>query len=1007
MAAGKKRQLNYELLRIIAMLMIVSLHYLSKGGLLGDPARADMTPAGYTAWFIEALCLVAVNVYVLISGYFGVDARGSMSYGNRVTFTEVLKKPFQIWKQVFFYSMLFGCGALVIGVQEFDLYQFFSYCFPIVTEHYWFATYYIVLCLLMPFLNIGISYLEQKESQYLLTGLLLVFSVSKTVIPMQLPWDKYGYDSMWFIVLYLTGAYLRRYGSKLIRTRLRAALLYFGSVFAVFASFVLIRLIYLKTGSLEAMIHYGYAYNFLFCYTGAVGLFLLFAEYKTESKENKKNLGLLLERFRRPVELVSGATFGVYLIHEHINIRYAWPVWFHCEAQAGRSAVSFLGHMLVTVLCVYLVCTAIELVRQRSSMTLLPALILLVYPLRHAGVGLDMMDAGYALGNYRFFESLNPMWKLATYLANVTGVLLSKLPFGDTWTGMNVYCGLLIGAAAVGVYLFLWNRYGQKHKLFAVLFFVAEMAALSLCWAPPVILYHYLGYLLMTAAVMVLFVAIIKEKRSCFVIAGVILGLCVAVRMPNITYMALILPVWCDCFWNRDQKETEAKKRLKGGASKNRRPKEFSPKKNTCFSQLITHTLYCVGGYLIGFFIPLGAICVRYGLTAYPEMVSSLFGMTDHAMDYKPTAMVMAMFEDYIQYSAWLLLFAGYMAIGVLFFCLLNKMLGKMPGRFAKTAVKEKIIVVIKVLYAAGLLVVLRFCYGRGMFDLNYSEYFSMYKWVTVYLLIVLGLCIYMLLNKAAGREMKLWAVFLPVIIFVTPLGSNNGLYPIINNLFLVMPVSIIMITDVFHKIRQSCKSESAGVIGAAARFPFQTVLCFVLICTALQSALFGAGFVFHDAGALAYINEKSGYIELRDSPGTGLVTTADKNAALEELGRFLYPNALNKRRVILYGNIPAVAYLFDMEPAIFTTWADLDSNSMDILRAELEDLTDTGTPDTLPVILLGRPALESLTEQDGLKYQKLQLILDFIERNGYRLCFENAAYLVLTVNPNLAIQWP
>ena len=29
MGAGKKRQLNYELLRILAMLMIVCLHYLS------------------------------------------------------------------------------------------------------------------------------------------------------------------------------------------------------------------------------------------------------------------------------------------------------------------------------------------------------------------------------------------------------------------------------------------------------------------------------------------------------------------------------------------------------------------------------------------------------------------------------------------------------------------------------------------------------------------------------------------------------------------------------------------------------------------------------------------------------------------------------------------------------------------------------------------------------------------------------------------------------------------
>lgn len=35
----KDRQMNYELLRIIAMLMIVCLHYLGKGGALGIPNR--------------------------------------------------------------------------------------------------------------------------------------------------------------------------------------------------------------------------------------------------------------------------------------------------------------------------------------------------------------------------------------------------------------------------------------------------------------------------------------------------------------------------------------------------------------------------------------------------------------------------------------------------------------------------------------------------------------------------------------------------------------------------------------------------------------------------------------------------------------------------------------------------------------------------------------------------------------------------------------------------------
>ncbi len=954
MAAGRKRQLNYELLRIIAMLMIVCLHYLSKGGLLGDPARAGMTAAGYTAWLVEAFCLVAVNVYVLISGYFGVDAWGSTTDGKQFTFFGVLRKPFRIWKQVFFYSVLFGCGALVIGVQEIDPYQILSYCFPVVTEHYWFATSYVILCLIMPFLNAGVACMDQKELKYLLSGFLLLFSISKTVIPMQLPWDKYGYDSLWFVVLYLTGAYLRRYGLACVRTRRRAAALYLGSVLAVFASFVLIRGFFLKTGKLEDLTNYGYTYNFLFCYTGAVGLFLLFQEnLRGNSCESRAER--VLERFRRPMERLSGAAFGVYLIHEHINIRGMWAGWVHSETLLHGSVISFLGHMIVSVLCVYLVCTVIELIRQKS----VPALLLLLYPLRHVCVGLDLMDAGYALGNYRFFDSLNPMWKLATYLANVTGVLLSKLPFGDCWVGMNVYCGLLIGVVAAGVYLFLWKRYGQNRRLFCILLFVSELAALSLCWAPGVILYHYLGYLLMTIAVMVLFVGITKEqerqKRTCFIVAGVILGLCVAVRMPNITYMALILPVWCDCFWNRRKSEAG---------------------NSAWFRTLVTHTLYCVGGYLAGLLVPLLVICVRYGAAAYPQMIASLFGMTDHATDYKPTSMVTAMFEDYIHYSVWLFLFVGYMAAGLVFFYLL--------GKVKKIAEKKAITYAFEALYALGLFVVLRFCYGRGMFNFDYSDYFSMYKWCTVYLLIVIALCIWALFYKTARRDIKLWAVFLLVIIFVTPLGSNNGLYPIINNLFLVIPVSFLMMEEMF---RRSCK---AGI----NCFAFRITFVFILVCTAVQSVLFGIGFVFHDRGVQE--NNNRVRIELQcNGAGAGLETTTDKKDALEELDRYLYQNHLNEKQVILYGDIPALSYLFDMEPAIFTTWADLDSNSMDTLKEDLNRLTNNAASDTLPVIILGRSSVENLTEADGLPYQKWGLITDFAEKNGYRECFVNKEYIV------------
>jgi len=279
--------------------------------------------------------------------------------------------------------------------------------------------------------------------------------------------------------------------------------------------------------------------------------------------------------------------------------------------------------------------------------------------------------------------------------------------------------------------------------------------------------------------------------------------------------------------------------------------------------------------------------------------------------------------------------------------------------------------------------VLLRFCYGRGMFGFDYTDNFSMYKWVTVYLLIVFCLCIWCLTNPKINQNLKLWAVFLPVIILITPLGSNNGLYPIINNLFLVFPVSILMAREVFRR------AYHAGTIGFAFRFVFGMVL----VCVTVQSILFGINFVFHDKQA----RSDGQRLELQCSDrGTGLQMTAEEAAALEELDAYLYQNALNKKQAILYGDIPSLAYLFDMTPAIFTTWVDLDSNSIEILERELHTLSDNMAMNNTPVIILGRTAIENRNQTEKLVLQKYQLILEFARENDYRQCFENEEYCVL-----------
>lgn len=580
-------------------------------------------------------------------------------------------------------------------------------------------------------------------------------------------------------------------------------------------------------------------------------------------------------------------------------------------------------------------------------MKYLLAAVLFFYPLRHAFTGTDLMDAGYALGNYRFFDVLNPMWKLATYLANVTGLALSKLPFGDTWAGMNVYSGMLIGAVAAAAYLYVCGLYAEKLRGGVYLFFATEFTALSLCWAPNVILYHYLGYLLMSVSVMALYSAVRKDSRIGYAAAGVVLGLCVAVRMPNVTYMAFILPVWYFCFIKREK-----------------------------FGKLVSRTLYCVGGYTAGLAVTLGYVCIKYGVSAYVGMIVSLFEITDTATDYKPTSMLAAMFGDYIQYSAWLGLFAAYGILGVAALKVTDVI-------FAKKSLNNKITIVVKSLYILGMAVLLRLCYGRGMFGFDYTDFFSMYKWVTVYLLVVLLACVWTLVSSKIGDDLKLWAVFLPVIIFITPLGSNNGLYPIINNLFLVAPVSVYMLIQCLNTLKTDAKFR------ADRRFAIVGICVMILLCTMMQSVLFGAKFIFHDAKAAA---EKAKLTGLQCSNAAlGLKTAVEKKQAIEALDNFLYDSGLNKEQVILYGDIPAIAYIFDMEPAIFTTWADLDSNRITLLQQDLDTLYQNGET---PVVILGKEAVAMRAEL-GKADPKHELINEFMETSDYEKAYENSMFAV------------
>ena len=105
-AKNTTRSSNIELLRIVATFFVLVVHadFLS----LGEPDIADVAnnPLGsYTRILIEAFAVICVNLFVMISGWFGIRPK----YKSATSFLF----------QCFFF--LFGLYAVCIALGDADL----------------------------------------------------------------------------------------------------------------------------------------------------------------------------------------------------------------------------------------------------------------------------------------------------------------------------------------------------------------------------------------------------------------------------------------------------------------------------------------------------------------------------------------------------------------------------------------------------------------------------------------------------------------------------------------------------------------------------------------------------------------------------------------------------------------------------------------------------------------------------------------------------------------------
>lgn len=333
-ANNKLRNSSFELLRIISMLLIVAHHFVVHG-------KFDLTASfSKNIFFLQSLSMfgkLGVNLFVLISGYFSC----TLPPPKHINFKKLLKLELE----VIFYSGIIGIIFYNFSSSDFDFIDLLKTFTPLRSNCYWFYRSYFVLYLISPFLNSFIKAIDKTEFR----KLLLTISILWIILPFfpNIPAIEIS-NLTWFIFLYLCAAYIRYYQDDFQRN----ISFYSSFTIIVFLLIILSVLSFDLLGKWKKIFLNNYDYflpmNSILIFTLSISTLILFS---------KIDIGNI-----KWINIISSATFGVYLIHDNKLMRnLLWVKIF--KNQSYTNSNKLILYSIATILIVYILCTFIDLIR--------------------------------------------------------------------------------------------------------------------------------------------------------------------------------------------------------------------------------------------------------------------------------------------------------------------------------------------------------------------------------------------------------------------------------------------------------------------------------------------------------------------------------------------------------------------------------------------------------------------------------------------------------------------
>jgi surface polysaccharide O-acyltransferase-like enzyme len=330
MIKDRERESNLELLRLACMFYIVLLHFMEHGlkitghGLVDGPGTVNI--AGIIS---ESFVVIAVNCFVLISGYFGINAKW--------------KGIFHLWIMCSFYYMIFG--LLDIHFNQLSVKEFLLHTFLPFTHTYglWFVPCYVLLYILSPVLN------KVAESVNKRQFVVLLLLISILVFYYGYLFNKWSADSklLLFIFLYLIGRFIKLHiVDKHKSSRKRYFLIYL--ICSLMIAGIGIGILNVNNIPNKWISLFCFPYNSPLVVISAVAFFLFFRSLHFQSKL---------------VNWAASSAFAIYLIHENTFMHKVFVRYISELGKSMNNGFLLALSLIAIALVVLITCILIDKLR--------------------------------------------------------------------------------------------------------------------------------------------------------------------------------------------------------------------------------------------------------------------------------------------------------------------------------------------------------------------------------------------------------------------------------------------------------------------------------------------------------------------------------------------------------------------------------------------------------------------------------------------------------------------